>query len=60
MSPFDFTELPMYDGLQHPSDVRLGAKPRRAKILRYEADNGTRLNPGRITATRHFSFRRFD
>jgi len=32
ISPFDFDEVPVNDGVQHPSD---GAKPRIAGILRY-------------------------
>lgn len=37
VSPFDFSETPVYDGVQHPSDMGEGAKPRIAGILRFEA-----------------------
>jgi hypothetical protein len=34
LSPFDFEEVPVYDGVEHPADT--GGKPRLAGILRYE------------------------
>ncbi len=36
VSPFDFKELPVNDGVRHPSDLGPGARPRIAGILRYE------------------------
>ena len=36
VSPFDFRELPVNDGANHPSDRGPGAKPRIAGVLRYE------------------------
>lgn len=36
VSPFDFAEVPVNDGVHHPSDLKSGAKPRLAGILRYE------------------------
>lgn len=36
VSPFDFRELPVSDGVHHPNDLPAGAKPRIAGILRYE------------------------
>ncbi|MCU4179376.1 GFA family protein [Bosea sp. BH3] len=35
-SPFDFAEVPVSDGINHPSDQPAGAKGRLAGILRYE------------------------
>ncbi|CAH1655056.1 Aldehyde-activating protein [Hyphomicrobiales bacterium] len=35
-SPFDFRELQVKDGINHPSDMPAGLKPRIAGILRYE------------------------
>ncbi|MCR4521260.1 MULTISPECIES: GFA family protein [Bosea] len=35
-SPFDFRELQVNDGINHPSDMPTGSKPRVAGILRYE------------------------
>lgn len=37
VSPFDFREVPVNDGINHPSDLGADAKPRIAGILRYEA-----------------------
>lgn len=37
VSPFDFPEVPVSDGVRHPSDMGVGAKPRLAGVLRYEA-----------------------
>jgi hypothetical protein len=34
VSPFDFSEVPVMDGVQHPSDT--GGKSRRAGTLRFE------------------------
>jgi hypothetical protein len=34
VSPFDFTEVPVLDGIQHPNDT--GGPPRRAGTLRFE------------------------
>ena len=36
VSPFDFKEVPVNDGVNHPSDRGAGAKSRIAGILRYE------------------------
>lgn len=42
VSPFDFPEVPVNDGVQHPSDLEPGAKPTLAGVLRYEpADKQT-------------------
>jgi hypothetical protein len=35
LSPFDFDEVPVYDGIRHPSDTRDAAGPRIAGVLRY-------------------------
>jgi len=35
-SPFDFAEVPVNDGVNHPSDQPAGTKPRLAGILRFE------------------------
>jgi hypothetical protein len=35
VSPFDFDEVPVNDGVHHPSDAGHGAKPRLAGILRF-------------------------
>jgi hypothetical protein len=37
VSPFDFKEVPVNDGVHHPSDLDAGAKPKLAGILRYQA-----------------------
>ena len=37
VSPFDFPEVPVNDGVHHPSDAGVSAKPRLAGVLRYEA-----------------------
>lgn len=37
VSPFDFPELPVNDGVHHPSDMSPGAAPRLAGFLRFEA-----------------------
>jgi hypothetical protein len=37
MSPFDFAEVPVTDGVHHPSDMGPGSKPRLAGLLRYQA-----------------------
>lgn len=37
VSPFDFIEVPVNDGIQHPSDMGESAKPRIVGILRFEA-----------------------
>ena len=37
VSPFDFPEVPVNDGVHHPSDAGASAKPRLAGVLRYEA-----------------------
>ena len=34
VSPFDFAEVPVLDGVQHPNDT--GGPPRRAGTLRFE------------------------
>lgn len=39
-SPFDFRELQVKDGINHPSDMPAGSKPRIAGILRYEPSGG--------------------
>lgn len=36
VSPFDFAEVPVMDGVAHPSDTQAG--PRRAGVLRFVAD----------------------
>ncbi|WP_409018712.1 hypothetical protein [Brevundimonas vesicularis] len=36
VSPFDFHEVPVYDGVEHPRDLGEGAKPRVAGTLRFE------------------------
>lgn len=36
ISPFDFAEVPVNDGVRHPSDQGLGAKSRISGNLRYE------------------------
>lgn len=36
VSPFDFPEVPVMDGVSHPSDTTLG--PRRVGVLRFERD----------------------
>jgi hypothetical protein len=43
MSPFDFTEVPVNDGVHHPSDIGPGSESRLAGLLRYQAteDDGT-------------------
>ena len=40
LSPFDFAEVPVTDGVHHPSDMGPGAKPRLAGILRFEPSDG--------------------
>jgi hypothetical protein len=35
ISPFDFAEVPVNDGIRHPSDSGQGAAPRLAGILRF-------------------------
>lgn len=40
VSPFDFREVPVQDGIRHPSDQGAGAKARIAGILRYEPAEG--------------------
>lgn len=37
VSPFDFIEIPVNDGIQHPSDMGENGEPRIAGILRFEA-----------------------
>ena len=37
VSPFDFREVPVNDGIHHPSDLGPGAKPRIAGVLQYKA-----------------------
>jgi hypothetical protein len=37
VSPFDFREVPVNDGVRHPSDLGPGAKPRIASHRRYPA-----------------------
>jgi hypothetical protein len=37
VSPFDFPEVPVNDGVHHPSDMGANGKPRLAGVLRYEA-----------------------
>lgn len=39
MSPFDFAEVPVMDGVHHPSDHADGAGPRRVGTLRYIAND---------------------
>ncbi len=41
VSPFDFLEVPVHDGVLHPSDLGVGAKPRLAGILCYHAAEGS-------------------
>ena len=36
VSPFDFAEVPVTDGVHHPSDMGPGAQPRLAGVLRFE------------------------
>ncbi|MFA6965077.1 GFA family protein [Bosea sp. (in: a-proteobacteria)] len=36
VSPFDFREAPVNDGINHPSDLPLGARSGIAGVLRYE------------------------
>lgn len=36
VSPFDFTEIPVTDGVHHTSDMGPNAKPRQAGVLRFE------------------------
>jgi hypothetical protein len=36
VSPFDFAEVPVNDGVNHPSDLPPGAAPRLAGVLRFE------------------------
>ena len=36
ISPFDFSEVPVNDGVRHPSDLPTGAPGRIAGMLRYE------------------------
>ena len=36
VSPFDFTEVPVGDGVNHPNDLPPGSKPRLAGWLRFE------------------------
>ncbi len=35
ISPFDFSEVPVNDGIHHPSDIDKEVGPRRAGILRF-------------------------
>ena len=35
ISPFDFAEVPVLDGVHHPADDKSGAGPRRAGTLKY-------------------------
>ena len=37
VSPFDFDEVPVFDGVHHPSDSGRGAGPRLAGILKFIA-----------------------
>jgi hypothetical protein len=39
VSPFDFAEVPVTDGVRHPSDMGPGAKPRLAGMLRFVASD---------------------
>jgi hypothetical protein len=39
VSPFDFHEVPVNDGVRHPSDMGPGAKPHLAGVLRFEPFN---------------------
>lgn len=41
ISPFDFPEVPVYDGLNHPSDNFSESGPRISGILRYVASETT-------------------
>lgn len=36
VSPFDFAEVPVNDGVNHPSDTGAGTQPRRVGVLRFE------------------------
>lgn len=36
ISPFDFTEVPVNDGIRHPSDLPAGTRSKLAGMLRYE------------------------
>ena len=36
VSPFDFTDVPVMDGVRHPNDQPPGSKPRLAGRLRFE------------------------
>ncbi|RYF31624.1 MAG: GFA family protein [Comamonadaceae bacterium] len=40
VSPFDFLEVAVNDGVHHPSDLRPGEKPKLSGILRYEPTQG--------------------
>lgn len=48
VSPFDFPEVPVTDGVHHPNDRGPGATPRLAGVLRYEAvdDQGLSRSAG--------------
>jgi len=37
VSPFDFAQVPVIDGVNHPTDQGPGARPRLAGVLRFEA-----------------------
>jgi hypothetical protein len=40
VSPFDFAEVPVNDGVRHPSDLAPGQPPRLAGVLRFVATDG--------------------
>ncbi|MDB5491345.1 MAG: glutathione-dependent formaldehyde-activating [Micavibrio sp.] len=39
ISPFDFDEVPVYDGIRHPADKENGAGPHITGILKYMRNN---------------------
>ncbi|CAN7430904.1 GFA family protein [Phenylobacterium sp. LjRoot219] len=41
VSPFDFAEVPVNDGVHHPSDLPPGERPRLAGVLRFEPTDAT-------------------
>lgn len=42
ISPFDFTEVPVSNGISHPADDASGAGPREAGVLRFIPSPGPR------------------
>lgn len=46
LSPFDFAEVPVYDGVAHPSDKGAGSGPTLAGMLKFiPADAGQAVSP---------------